>query len=134
MFFALLLQITGSASGFLLLLLGFLALLVVDLIVALIEGVSLTLLRWNPFRISLFVALIMNLVSGVINGMLLILLQRSPLVWLPVSYFISILIDGFILMFFKRHALLQDGLFAVLVNLISYVLLILPAYYFGAHP
>lgn len=131
---ALLLQITGPASGFLLLLLGFLALLVIDLIIALLEGVFLTLLSWNPFRTSLLVALIMNLVSGVANGLLLVFLQGNPLVWLPVSFTISILLEGIILMYFKRQAILQNGLFAILVNLASYVFLIMPAYYFGAHP
>ena len=47
------LDITGPASPYLLLVLGFLALLVVDLLIALIEGVTLTLLSWNPFRASL---------------------------------------------------------------------------------
>jgi uncharacterized membrane protein len=130
----LLLQITGPFSGLLLLVLGFLALLVVNLIIALFEGVTLTLLRWNPFRTCLYSSLIMNLVTGVINGALLILLQHSPFVWLPVSFIISILIDAFILMYFKRDALRQDTFYALLVNLVSYVLFILPAYYFGAHP
>jgi hypothetical protein len=130
----LLLQITGPFSGLLLLVLGFLALLVVNLIIALFEGVTLTLLRWNHFRTCLYSSLIMNLVTGVINGALLILLQHSPFVWLPVSFIISILIDAFILMYFKRDALRQDTFYALLVNLVSYVLFILPAYYFGAHP
>ncbi len=130
----LLLQITGPFSGFLLLLLGFLALLVIDLIIALIEGVSLTLLHWNPFRTCLYTSLIMNLLTGIINGLLLILLQRSPFVWLPVSFILSILIKAFILMYFKRDALRQDTFYAVLVNFVSYSLLILPAYYFGTHP
>jgi hypothetical protein len=129
-----LLQITGPFSGLLLLLLGFLALLVLDLIIALVEGVTLTLLRWKPFRTCLYVALIMNIVSGIVNGLLLILLQRSPFIWLSVSFTLSILIEAFILMYFKRDTLFQDGLFSVLVNLASYVLIILPAYYFGAHP
>jgi hypothetical protein len=130
---ALILQITGPFSGMLLLVLGFLALLVIDLIIALVEGVTLTLLRWNPFRTCLYVALIMNIISGIVNGLLLILLQHSPFVWLPVSFVISILAEAFILMYFKRNALLQDGIFALLVNFVSYILLILPAYYFGAH-
>jgi hypothetical protein len=130
----LLLAITRLASGLLLLVLGLLALLVIDLIIALIEGVTLTLLRWNPFRTCLYSSLIMNLVTGLINGLLLIFLQHSPFVWLPLSFVISVLIEAFILMYFKRHALLQDGFFAVLVNLASYVLFILPAYYFGTHP
>jgi len=128
------LDITGPASGYLLLIFGFLALLVVNMLVALIEGVVLTLLAWNPFRASLKVSFIMNMISGIINGILLILLQRTPFVWLPISFVLSLLIEGFIMTYFKRAAIRQNSLFVLLSNLASYILLILPAYYFGTHP
>lgn len=126
--------ITGPTSSYLLLILSLLALAVVDLLIVLIEGVTLTLLKWNPFRACLMVSLIMNIIAGIINGSLLIMLQRTPLVWLPVSFVISLVIDVFILTYFKRQAFRQNSLFALLVNLASYLLLILPAYYFGTHP
>jgi hypothetical protein len=132
--FTLPLDITGPASGYLLIIFGFLALLVVDLLIALVEGVTLTLLSWNPFRQSLTISLIMNLISGLINGILLILLQRTPLIWLPVSFVISLLIEVFVLTYFKRQAIRQNSIFVLLANLASYILLILPAYYFGIHP
>lgn len=128
------LKISGPASGYLLLVLGVLALLVIDLIIALIEGVTLTLLRWNPSRQSLTISLIMNITSGIPNGILLIVLQRTPFVWLPVSFVISLLIEGFVMSYFKRNAIRQNSLFVFLANLVSYILFILPAYYFGAHP
>jgi hypothetical protein len=130
----LLLNITESISGYLLIGLGFLALLVIELLIALIEGVFLTLLSWSPFRQSLTISLIMNITSGILNGILLILLQRTPLVWLPVSFVISLLIEGFIMTYFKRDAIRQNSFFVLLVNLASYILFILPAYYFGTHP
>jgi len=126
--------ITGPAAPYLLLIFGFLALVIVDLLIALVEGVALTLLRWNPFRACLTVSLIMNIITGIINGILLILLQRNPLVWLPVSFVISLLIDDFILCYMKRGAFRQNSLFALAANLASYIVLILPAYYFGTHP
>ncbi len=128
------LAITGPAAPYLLIIFGFLALLVVDVIIAIIEGTALTLLKWNPFRACLTVALVMNLIAGLINGVLLILLQHTPIVWLPVSFGISLLVDAFILTYFKRQSLRQNSLYALLVNLASYVLLILPAYYFGIRP
>jgi hypothetical protein len=128
------LDITGPASGYLLLVFGFLALLVVNMLVTLIEGVALTLLAWNPFRASLKVSFIMNMISGIINGILLILLQRTPLVWLPISFVLSLLIEVFIMTYFKRAAIRQNSLFVLLANLASYIILILPAYYFGTHP
>jgi hypothetical protein len=127
-------DITGPATSYLLLVFGFLALLVVDLLIALVEGVTLTLLSWNPFRASLIVSFIMNIISGIINGILLILLQRTPLIWLPVSFVLSLLIEFFILTYFKRDTLRQNSLFVLLANLASYILLILPAFYFGTHP
>jgi hypothetical protein len=127
-------DITGPAAPYVLLIFGFLALLVVNLLVAVIEGVVLTLLAWNPFRISMTVSFIMNIISGIINGILLVLLQRSPYVWLPVSFILSLMIDVFVMTYFKRNAFRQNCLFTFLVNLASYILLILPAYYFGANP
>jgi hypothetical protein len=124
--------ITGPAAPYILLIFGFLALVIVDILIALVEGVVLTLLRWNPFRTCLTVSLIMNVLSGILNGVLLILFQRAPVIWLPVSFGLAFFIDVFILTYFKRTAFARNSLYALLVNLASYVLLILPAYYFGS--
>jgi len=129
-----LLTIASTASGLLLVILGFLALLVINLLLGLIEGVILTFLRWNPTRTCLQVSFIMNMISGLINGLLLIFLQRSPMVWLPVSFVISLAVEWFIMSYFKRETILQNSFYAIIANLGSYVLLILPAFYFGSHP
>jgi hypothetical protein len=126
--------ITGPAAPYVLLIFGLLALLVIDVISAIIQGTALTLLKWNPFRASLMVALIMNLLAGILNGILLVLLQGAPLVWLPVSFAISLLVGSFVLTYFKRQAAGRNSLYALAANLASYALLILPAYYFGSHP
>ncbi len=131
---SLLLAIAGPYSGLLIIVLGFLALLVIDLIIALIEGVTLTLLKWYPFRTSLMVSFIMNIFAGIINGVLLILLQRYPFAWLPVSILISVLLDTLIMTYFKREAMAKNSAYALIANLVSYILLILPAYYYGAKP
>jgi len=127
------LDLTTPTSLYVLLIFGILALIVVYILVALAEGVTLALLAWNPFRVSLTVALVMNLISGLVNSILLVLLQRTPLVWLPVSFLLSLLIEWLVLSFFKRDAIRRNLLFTVLVNLASYILLILPAYYYGTH-
>lgn len=121
-----------TPNSILLIVLGILALLVVDLIIALIEGVTLTLLKWNSSRTSLTVSYIMNIASGIINGILLILLQNHPFLWLPISFIVSLLVEGFIMMYFKRDAVRQNSLLVIAANLASYVLLILPAFYFGS--
>jgi hypothetical protein len=128
------LLISGPSATYFLLIFGFLALLVVNLLIALVEGVTLTLLGWNLFRISMKVSFIMNIISGIVNGILLVLLQRSPFVWLPVSFVISLIVEVFVFTYFKRDAFRQNCLFIFLANLASYLLLILPAYYFGTHP
>ena len=128
------LDITVPAAPYLLLVFGFLALLVVNLLIALVEGVTLTMLSWNPFRISMTVSFIMNIISGIVNGILLVLLQRSPFVWLPVSFVLSIIIEVFVMTYFKRDTFRQNCVFTFLANLVSYLLIILPAYYFGANP
>ena len=125
-------DITGPSAPYLLLIFGILALLVVNLLIALVEGVILTLLAWNPFKVSMMVSFIMNILSGILNGVILVLLQRSPFIWLPVSFVLAIMIEVFIMTYFKRDAFRQNLLFAFLANLASYVLLILPAYYFGS--
>src|SRR4030042_6536014 len=125
------LDITGPVAPYLLLVFGFLALLVVNLLIALVEGVTLTLLSWNLFRISMTVSFIMNIISGIVNGILLVLLQRSPFVWMPVSFVLSIIIEVFVMTYFKRDSFRQNILFVFLINLASYIILILPAYYFG---
>lgn len=125
-------DITGPSAPYLLLIFGILALLVVNLLIALVEGVILTLLAWNPFKVSMMVSFIMNILSGIVNGVILVLLQQSPFIWLPVSFVIAIMIEVFVMTYFKRDAFRQNLFFTLLSNFGSYVLLILPAYYFGS--
>jgi hypothetical protein len=127
-------EITGTAAPYLLLVFGFLALIVINLLIGVIEGVTLTLLSWNPFRISMTVSFIMNIISGIVNGILLVFLQRSPFVWLPVSFVLSLMIEVFVMTYFKRQNFRQNSIFILIANLVSYIVLILPAYYFGANP
>ncbi len=131
---ALLPAITGPAAPYVLLIFGILALVVVDLLLGLIEAVALTLLSWNPSRTCIKISFLMNIISGIINGILLILLQSNPFIWLPISFAISLLVEGLIMTYFKRDDLRQNSLFVLIANLASYILLILPAYYFGSHP
>jgi hypothetical protein len=127
-------DITGTAAPYLLLVFGFLALIVINLLIAVIEGVTLTLLSWNPFRISMTISFIMNIISGIVNGILLVYLQHSPFVWLPVSFVLSLMIEVFVMTYFKRQTFRQNSIFILIANLVSYIVLILPAYYFGANP
>ena len=126
------LDITPPTATYLLLGFGCLALLVINLLIALVEGVFLTLLAWNPFRQSMTVSMMMNILSGLVNGILLVLLQRYPFTWIPISFVISLILEGVIMTYFKRDIPRKNFLNALLVNLASYILLILPAYYYGS--
>jgi LytS/YehU family sensor histidine kinase len=124
-------EISTQSSPYLMLVFGILALLVVNLIIALLEGVFLTWLGWNPFKVSMMASFIMNIISGIFTGILLVLLQGSPRTWLPISLMISIVVEVLILSYFKRDTIRKNIVFVFLVNLASYAILILPAFYFG---
>jgi hypothetical protein len=103
----------------------------VTLLIALIEAVSMTLLRWDVFRRSLLVSLVMNLVSIVANVILLAIFQNPNPFILFISWLISVLIDSGILMHFKRQAARQNWIVGAIANTSSYLILIAPAFYYG---
>jgi hypothetical protein len=108
-----------------------LALCIFTILIALVEAVALTLLRWGAFKRSGLVALVMNIVSSIVGGTLLVLMPTQSLLWIILSFVLSVLIEGGILMLFKRGAARQNWTAALVANLASYIILIAPAYYFG---
>ncbi len=123
-----------TSSPVLLIVMGVLALLIVNLLIGLVEGIVLTLISWNPARVAIKTSFLMNLSSGVINGTLLVLLQHQPMLWLPLSFVVSLVLEFIFLSYIKRAATFFNLIAVVVSNLASYLLLILPAYYFGSHP
>ena len=111
---------------------GILTLIILTILIALIEGVALTLLRWDSFKRSYLVALLMNTISTIIGAILLFLMpQEQNLWWIIISFALSIVTEGFVLMLFKRGAARQNWVAALIANLASYIILIAPIYYFG---
>lgn len=111
--------------------LGLVTLLLITVLVALIEGVVLTLLRWNNFRHALLASLIANVVSSVAGGVLLIFMQQVPLLWILVALVLSFIIEGAILVKIQPGNNRRTWLVCLAANLASYLLLILPAYLFS---
>jgi hypothetical protein len=72
----------------------------------------------------------MNLVTTLIGlcGLSFLFLTTAPV--LIVEFLLSVLVEGGILVLFKRGAARENWLAALLANLASYLLVILPVYIF----
>jgi len=108
--------------------LGLVALCLFNLLIALVEGVVLTLLKWKPFVSSLLAALLVNTISSIVGIVLLIFLQDIPITWIVIAFFLSIIIEGVILVLIQPMTRWKALLYALLANLASYLILIVPAY------
>ena len=108
--------------------LGLVALCLFNLLIALVEGVVLTLLKWKPFVSSLLAALLVNTISSIVGIVLLIFLQDIPIAWIVIAFFLSIIIEGVILVLIQPVTRWKALLYALLANLASYLILIVPAY------
>jgi hypothetical protein len=112
---------------------GLLTLFLINLLVTLVEGVSLTLLKWNNFPRSIVISLLMNTLSSLVAGMLLILLQATPIAWLVTSFLLSVLIEALVLGKVQPVWGYKNWLFSLTANLSSFLILILPAYLFSLY-
>jgi hypothetical protein len=101
------------------------------LLTVLVEGVVLTWLKWASFGQSLVSALAANLISTFAIGFLLFSGDQPRYSNLLVGWIVSSLIETVILHFFRRQLAWRTLISATLANLVSYLILILPAYYFG---
>lgn len=106
-------------------------LLIVFLLTVLIETVALQLLRWGAFKQSLQTALIMNLASILVWFLLLALVPRMGLFGLVISFLLSTTIEALVLTRMKRGETGYNVLVALVVNLSSYLILLLPAFLYS---
>ncbi len=111
--------------------LGLITLCLFTLLIALVEAVVLTLLKWNSFPRSLLAAVITNITSSLVGGVLLIFLQEVPVIWMIIAFLMSVGIEGAILIKIQPAAGRRVWFLALVSNLASYLLLILPAYLFS---
>lgn len=101
------------------------------LLLTLVEAVILTWLKWAGFGRCLMAALAANFGSSIALGILLIWVEQPHLSDLIVSWLVSLLIEAFILNLFHQKSVWRNLYSSALANLASYVILILPAFYYG---
>jgi hypothetical protein len=103
----------------------------VTLLICLVEGVILTWVRWASFGQSLVSALAANLVSTSLTVLLMVWFDQFNYYYLLLGWLVSFLIDAGILNLFKRQPPWRNLLSSMFANLVSYAVLILPAFYYG---
>lgn len=116
----------GLVLGQLALTAGFLVLLFS--LIVLVESVVLQVLRWGSFKRSLRGSFWMNLASTLAGFLVLSLVPRLGFFGLLIAYVLSVLIEWAVLNRFQPGEKRHTFSLAVSANLVSYLLLILPAY------
>ena len=107
---------------------GLLALCFVTAIIIGLESLVLWRLGWGTFKRSLLAGFVMNLATSILGiGVVPFTLQLG--IWgLLIDLALSVLVEGGILMLFKRGATRANWLAALAANGASYLLVILPVY------
>ena len=107
--------------------LGALLLILVVLLMVVIESTIMQLMGWGDLRRSLRAALWMNIASSLVGIFFLLLIPgygRWPLL---ISYGLTVIIERVVLGRYKPEARRENWMVAVVVNLGSYLVLILPS-------
>jgi hypothetical protein len=121
-------DVAGPGLIFGLLTLGGLALLIIFVLIVFIETVVLQVMQWGGFKSSLKASFLMNLISTLFGLAALFLVTRWPIPGLLISWGLSILIEGLVLMKLDRTREKSVWRISAVANLASYLLLIFPAY------
>ena len=105
---------------------------ILTLVITLLEAIVLLLLKWGSFGRSLAAALVMNLVTTMIGfGMLVFMKGDAVYLGLLLDFLLSILIEGGVLMLFRRGAARANWIASLSANAASYLIIILPIFIFG---
>lgn len=108
-----------------------LTLLIVLLLTVLIETVALQLMRWGNFKGCLRATLVMNLASIVIWFIMLVMVPQLGLAGLILAFLLSTVIEWGVLVRMKRGVLAYNFLVALVANLASYLIILLPAFLYS---
>jgi hypothetical protein len=107
-----------------------LAILILICLITLVEAVTLQLLGWGNTRQSIRASLAMNVPSSVAGIILLVLFPQPNLRHLLIAWPILVIIEAAVLSRLRPQTLRYDWFTAVVANLASYLLLVLPAFLF----
>ena len=103
------------------------ALIVITLVISLIESIVLYLFKWDRYGRSLWASILMNVTSSIFGGILVIVgLYQTSFLWFIIAFLLSVLIEAGVLILMKRGAARQNWTVALVANLMSYLLIILP--------
>ena len=107
---------------------GVVFVIILFLLIVLVETVALQLLRWGDLRGSLRASFWMNLASTVVGLFFLWLVPALGLLGILIAWALSALIEWLVLMRLQRGERQLNLIVAVIANLASYLLLIIPSY------
>lgn len=111
--------------------LGALALVIIFILIVFVEMVVLQLIGWGDLRASFKAALWMNLASTAVGFLLLAFVNRLHVFGLILTWAASVIIEGLVLKRSSPRGTRFHWYASLLTNLVSYLLLILPAYLLG---
>lgn len=103
----------------------------VTLLIVVIETTVMTLMRWGTLRQSLTASLLVNIVSTIVVTVLTTLILKAGYLLVFIGWALSVLLEGWMLNAIHHQSARKNWLAAVVANTVSYLLLILPAFYFG---
>ena len=101
------------------------------LVFVVVEIAVLQFLNWGNFQQCLRASFWANLASGLVIGIAFTMIPRFGLPGLIIGCLISIVIEGFILNQLKKNAKSLNWIAAILANLISFIILVLPVFLFS---
>ena len=116
----------ASTSVFMLLL-GLALLILVVLLIVVIESAVLQLMRWGDFKRSLSGALWMNAASSLVGLPFVLLVPRFGYPSLLIGWMLTVIIEALVLTRLKPEARRQNWVIAIIANIISYLIVILPS-------
>lgn len=109
-------------------LLGTLALIIIFILIVFVEAVVLQLIGWEDRRAAFKAAFWMNLASTAAGFLLLAFVNRLTGFGLVLAWAVSVIIEGLVLKRSSPRGTRFHWYASLLANLVSYLLLILPAY------
>ena len=109
---------------------GLLALCIVSLIVIILESLVLWRLHWGTFKRSLLAAFVMNLATSILGAGVVVVTLPLGIWGFLIDIGLSVLVEGGILMLFRRGAARENWVAALAANTFSYLLVMLPLYLF----
>lgn len=107
------------------------ALVVLLLLIIVIESAALQLIGWGDLRRTLRSSLYMNLGSMLLTFLFLALIPQLGSLGLLFGWFVSVVIESLVLRRMKPEGGRSNWTAAILANLASYAILILPVYLYS---